>query len=79
MLNSSGSSDETTLTLRCDGADSAVTPTPISTHIRQILARNLTEHPAGREDRQNTKCEKKNCKDFLVLLITPQGVKLTSL
>ena len=45
MLHSDGSSGERSLTLRGDGQES----TPVSTHIRQIITRNLMEQPAGTE------------------------------
>ncbi|TMS20741.1 Putative ciliary rootlet coiled-coil protein 2 [Larimichthys crocea] len=47
LLNSDGSSGERSLTLRGDGQESSVTPTPVSTRIRQIITRNLAEQPTG--------------------------------
>ncbi|XP_038586001.1 putative ciliary rootlet coiled-coil protein 2, partial [Micropterus salmoides] len=47
LLHSDGSSGERTLMLRGDGQESSISPTPVTTRIRQIITRHLAEQPAG--------------------------------
>ncbi|XP_034387086.1 rootletin [Cyclopterus lumpus] len=46
LLHSDGSSGERTMTLGGDGQESGVSPTRVSTRIRQIITRNLADQPA---------------------------------